>query len=140
MNSTQPVQKTERIKDDNDDNEDKKSIMTPIPKGKATIMTPALARNKNRLDYTTPSIKAKKGRKRKRSDDSESEDPTMSSEGEEDICTPTPSKRILPSRNARNGRRARYVNGGSDDDEDVDDAAKDFGGVGSDAEYENVAE
>lgn len=144
LKSARSTQKTESVKTfEDDDNEDKKSIVTPTPKSNATIATPISVSSRKRSDYTT-STKAKKSRKRKRGNDSESEseDLAMSTENDEDTLatpTPTPSKRILPRRNVRNSVRARYANGVSDE-EGADDAAKDFGGVGSDAEYEDVAE
>lgn len=124
---SQSIDKIKKSEDDRPDVKPSAECYTPKTKATVQVSTPAstLASRKKRSGGTASAT-----HKRKRYIETDSEDEAMSiSDG------PTPSKRVLPRRSARNAVQALSMV--TSDDEGVDDAAKDFGGVGSDAEYQN---
>lgn len=105
-------------------------IATLVPSSSSTRPTSNVRSGQSKGKGTKTS-----GKKRKRSKGSESEEEAASVTTDSDDNIATPSKRVLPIRRTRTSAKVIDKSGLSEDDDFKDDAAKDFGGVGSDAEY-----
>jgi len=130
--------KTEAIKKAEESDMDNKSpIAAPIakPDGQKPPSTPISGSRQKRSTGTASVTMSNKRRRRSEPDESESE-AVVSDAGSEAMSIsdgPSPSKRVLPTRKARTCVPMTM----SDDEGILDDAAKDFGGVQSDEDYQD---
>lgn len=135
MQANQP--KSQKIKKSGED-DDKGSLVLTTPLSKAKLEDPGSKSGRARSGNTTKGGKTASAKKRKRLVDSESEEAMMSTDSDDDIVTP--SRRVLPNRRNRGNIKVQEKSGLSEDDRVVDDAAKDLGSAGSDAEYDDGTE
>lgn len=129
--------KTQNIKKSGDD-DDKGSLVLTTPLSKAKLEDPGSRSGRVRSGNTTKGSKTASAKKRKRLVGSESEEAEMSTDSDDVLVTP--SKRVLPNRRTRGNVKVQEKSGLSDDDRVIDDAAKDLGSAGSDAEYDDGTE
>ncbi|KAK5050078.1 hypothetical protein LTR84_004198 [Exophiala bonariae] len=123
-------------KSEGEDDKGSLVLTTPISKVKldSTKSKSASGSGSKRSANAGNKGKSVSAKKRKWSSDPEDEaEGATTTDSDDNIVTP--SKRVLPSRRSRKTTKVIDNSGYSEDDGFKDDAEKDFGGVGDDAEY-----
>jgi hypothetical protein len=123
-------------KSEEEDGSDAMKLTTPTSKIKMAAGNQGSTSSSKfvRSGKSTSYRKRASAKKRKLSSDSEEEAAGATTTDSDDALV-TPSKRVLPSRRSRKTAMSTEKSGFTDEDDFKDDAEKDFGGVGDDAEY-----